>query len=97
MTSYQLAQQISLAGHEAIFPQISVHFTNPFRFGNSHSDLLFLHGYVRIANRSGITKTEWISSETERYLWKYYFVASLIVDMSFILLFARISSKYGLF
>ena len=24
---------------------------------------------------------EWIGSETERYLWKYYFVASLLVDM----------------
>ena len=27
-----------------------------------------------------ITETEWISSETERYLWKYYFMASLIFD-----------------
>ena len=44
----------------------------------------------------GITETEWISSETEQYLWKYYFVASLIVGMkSFIHLFARIDRKYG--
>ena len=41
---------------------------------------------------------EWISRETERYLWKYYFVASLIVDMkAFIHLFARIDRKYGPF
>ena len=39
---------------------------------------------------------EWISSGTERYLWKYYFVASLLVHMkSFIRLFARINRKYG--
>ena len=39
---------------------------------------------------------EWISSETEQYLWKYYFMASLIVDMkSFICLFGRIDRKYG--
>ena len=38
------------------------------------------------------------SSESERYPWKYYLVASLTVDMkSFILLFARIDRKYGLF
>ena len=38
------------------------------------------------------------SSETERYLGKYYFMASLIVDMkSFIRLFARIGRKYGPF
>ena len=24
---------------------------------------------------------EWISTETERYLWKFYFVASLIFDV----------------
>ena len=47
------------------------------------------------ANQS---ETERISRETERCLWKYYFVASLIVDMkSFIRLFARIDCKYGLF
>ena len=41
---------------------------------------------------------ERISSEMERYLWKYYFVASLIFDMkSFIRLFARIDRKYGSF
>ena len=43
----------------------------------------------------GITETEWISSETERYPWKYYFVASLIVDSkSFIRLFARIDRNF---
>ena len=31
-------------------------------------------------------------------MWKYYFIASLIVDMkSFIRLFARIDRKYGPF
>ena len=43
-----------------------------------------------------VTDPEWLSSETERYLWKYYFMASLIVDMkSFIRLFATINRKYG--
>ena len=58
-------------------------------------------GYVRIANRSGtvgITETEWISSESERYPWKYYLMDSVTVDMkSFIRLFARIDRKYGPF
>ena len=43
----------------------------------------------------GITEKEWISSETERYLWRYYFVASLIFDIKAIIrLFARIDRKY---
>ena len=45
----------------------------------------------------GITETEWISSETELYLWKYYFKASLIVDIkSVIRLFARIDSMVNM-
>ena len=43
-------------------------------------------GYVRIANRMGITETKWISSERND-IWKYYFVASLIVGKPFISLF----------
>ena len=55
-------------------------------------------GYIRIANRApqkqirvGISETEWINSETERYWWKYYFVPSLIADMkSFVYLLESI-------
>ena len=44
----------------------------------------------------GITEAEWISSEAERYLQKYYFVASLLIDnKSLIRLFAGIDRKYG--
>ena len=64
-----------------------------------------LGGYIRIVNWTpqkrievGISKTEWISSGTEQYWWKYYFVGSLIVDMkSFIRLSARVNRKYGPF
>ena len=49
------------------------------------------HRYVRIAKRNGLV-AKWND------IWKYYFVASLIVDMkSFIRLSARIDGKYGPF
>ena len=41
---------LAVTSHEIIFPRISFRFTtNPFRFGNSHSDSLFLRTRVQIA------------------------------------------------
>ena len=54
--------------------------------------------FATVRKNSKSDPSEANRSETERYLWKYYFVASLIVGMkSVIRLFARIDRKCGPF